>query len=734
MDRAPLRAPQRDAGGSRPHRRRQGPSVLGRRRLSRRLPLQRDREAPRIPRRLHDRGGRHPRPRRDRDRERLRLRPLRGARSPPRDGIARSRSPTGNVGSSGSLSPGARSSENPPVLTLVVRCQGERLEFPYPERSVCLGSAGTNEVVAPFSGVSRTHAALQPTNAGLHVTDAGSKNGLWHGGKRVAECWLRPGDVVQIGKAFLSVEDAETSDVEPALELPPVDEVRADRAETGGTESVEASSRTGSLKDSALGLIRELESLGREPDPSDPRLASLLGSAAAVLGLRYAVLFRQEKAGRVLAEAAAGDVPGADALGALVSRREAARPGPAGAGIRLERNPRTRRGLLVSLDPSRPAPAWRDDLLAHVASRLLGLPRPSAPPVAEDDALLSRLVLPEGMVVGESDCFRSLLAQVAATVRSRMDVLLLGETGTGKELIARTIHASGPSPDGPFVAINCAAIPSELLEAELFGVHGRVATGVDPRPGRLQQADGGTLFLDEVGELTDPLQAKLLRFLQEREVLPLGAPSPRKVVLRVVAASNRDLPALVREGRFRADLFFRLAGLQFHLPPLRDRRADIPHLVAAFVRNAAREERKPIRGVSRKALDLLLRHDWPGNVRELANDVRRAVLLCPAQGLLQADHFGRVRWEVERSEQARSTSAAPVATVPINATPEAPSTDLLPAAADLDLSLRSHVDSTEREAIIRALDAAGGNITRAARILGLSRPGLRAKRRRLGIP
>ena len=311
---------------------------------------------------------------------------------------------------------------------------------------------------------------------------------------------------------------------------------------------------------------------------------------------------------------------------------------------------------------ARPAP-WQTDLFGLVARKLiphLPMPAPLAPCAPSSD-----LVLPASMILGTSPAMGSLLAQIRATVRSKADVLLTGESGTGKELLARTIHNSGQHPDGPYIAINCAAIPSELLESELFGVQKGVATGVDSRPGRFVQADGGSIFLDEISELADNLQAKLLRVLQEREVLPLGAQSPRRISVRIISATNCDLDEHVRDRRFRADLFYRLRGLRFHVPPLRDRKEDLPELVIAFASVAATEAGKVIRGVSGKALDLLLEHDWPGNVRELQTDVNRAVLTCPDGGVLDPSDFGHVRWVVEeRRKQALARDEAPSPSAP----------------------------------------------------------------------
>jgi transcriptional regulator with PAS, ATPase and Fis domain len=367
---------------------------------------------------------------------------------------------------------------------------------------------------------------------------------------------------------------------------------------------------------------------------------------------------------------------------------------------------------LIALFGGVPAP-WQRDFFAYLGEKLLGAVSPPQP--QDSPGLPEDLPLPPGMVVGTSIAMRDLLAQLRATARSDLSVLLTGETGTGKELFARLIHESGTHSGGPFVAVNCAAIPAELLEAELFGIASRVATGVDPRPGLFVQANGGTLFLDEIGDMPERLQTKLLRALQEREVLPLGGTAPRKIDARIVAASNRDLRRLVGEGTFRADLYYRLRGLELRLPPLRERSEDLPPLILAFAARAAAKYGKRVHGVSEKALSVLLAYDWPGNVRELESEIERAVLLCPDGGTLQREHLGAL-------ERATGEPAA---------SPPPP-----PAGMDrpeLTGSLREQVEALEREAILRALAAAQGNKSKAAEQLGISRNGLGLKMDRLKI-
>lgn len=240
----------------------------------------------------------------------------------------------------------------------------------------------------------------------------------------------------------------------------------------------------------------------------------------------------------------------------------------------------------------------------------------------------------EREMIGESAQFKSVLELVKLVAPADCAVLVEGETGTGKELIARAIHSHSSRPDGPFVTLNCAAIPPGLLESELFGHERGAFTGAfSPRIGRLQSAHKGTLFLDEIGELPLDLQPKLLRALQEQEFEKLGSSQTIRVDVRIVAATNQDLTQMVSERRFRADLYYRLNVFPILLPPLRERIEDIPVLIRHFVGEFARRMNKPIDGVPQHIIDALCRHDWPGNIRELQNFIERAVLFTAGRQL-----------------------------------------------------------------------------------------------------
>jgi len=287
-------------------------------------------------------------------------------------------------------------------------------------------------------------------------------------------------------------------------------------------------------------------------------------------------------------------------------------------------------------------------------------------------------------------------------------VLILGESGSGKELVAQSIHDLGARADGPFIAINCGAIPDTLLENELFGsMRGAFTDARQDRRGALSRADGGTLFLDEIGDISPSFQVKLLRFLQDGIVTPLGAEKSHRVDVRVVAATHRDIKSLVAEGKFREDLYYRLAGYEIAVPPLRERQSDIPLLVEHFKQKVAKEmRRESVPGPTQSLLDVLTAHAWPGNVRELEQVVRRIVI----------DSGGLTDAEVAR-EDLRTIGVGRA---------------LQPAPGGPEEVMQS-LDEAERRHILAVLTATGGNQTQAAFILGIERKTLARKIKRFGI-
>ena len=310
-------------------------------------------------------------------------------------------------------------------------------------------------------------------------------------------------------------------------------------------------------------------------------------------------------------------------------------------------------------------------------------------------------------ILGRSPALREALAGAAKVAPTETTVLLTGESGTGKELVAQAIHHASPRAEGPYVAINCAALPETLVESELFGHEKGAFTGADKqKPGRFELASGGTLFLDEIAELSPPVQAKLLRVLQEHEFQRVGGTTTLRAEVRFITATNRDLQRVVEEGRFREDLFYRLNVFSIHLPPLRERGDDILLLANHFVRELGARIGRGEPGLSRDAQELLRSYAWPGNIRELTNAVERALILADG-GLLTAAHFGIVAAGASAGDGRGAHGS-----------------DQTPSGSLADL---------ERHTILAALERAKGNKTQAAAILGITRTQLYTRLRRFGL-
>jgi len=306
-------------------------------------------------------------------------------------------------------------------------------------------------------------------------------------------------------------------------------------------------------------------------------------------------------------------------------------------------------------------------------------------------------------IIGESTAMRQLFETVQQVAPSRATVLITGETGTGKELIAKAIHNISPRKNGAFIPVHAAALPSTLLESELFGHEKGAFTGaVERRIGRFELADGGTLFLDEVSELEPSIQVKLLRVLEERAFERVGGAKTLQVDVRLVAATNKDLKKLVSEGKFRDDLFYRLSVVTIDLPPLRERRDDIPLLVKAFLDEFGRENSKQVRELTPEALNVLLAYDWPGNVRELRNAIEQMVVLARAERLTVRDMPAVIRGSADLTK--------------INV-----------------VRAGMTVEEAERQLIVQALKETNGNRTKAAQKIGISRRTLHRKLKEFGL-
>ncbi|MBS2011548.1 MAG: sigma-54-dependent Fis family transcriptional regulator [Deltaproteobacteria bacterium] len=325
--------------------------------------------------------------------------------------------------------------------------------------------------------------------------------------------------------------------------------------------------------------------------------------------------------------------------------------------------------------------------------------------------------------VGESAPMREVFATIRKVAAGNSTVLVRGETGTGKELVARALHEASPRKDQPFVTVHCAALPETLLESELFGYERGAFTGATQRkPGRIELAHKGTLFLDEIGDVPKAMQVKLLRVLQERELERVGGTQTIRVDVRVVAATHRDLEAMIATGEFREDLFYRLAVVPLTIPPLRERQDDIARLVRHFVSELARSVPRPGARIDDDAVGLLAVQSWPGNVRQLQNFVERLVVLADDDVVRRAD----VEREIARSPSSKAREGHAPSGAPSD---QAPSS----SRPHDQLSLDARRKETEREALVRALAQAGNNRTRAARLLEVSRRTLYNKLREHGL-
>ncbi|KAF5044490.1 Regulatory protein AtoC [anaerobic digester metagenome] len=308
-------------------------------------------------------------------------------------------------------------------------------------------------------------------------------------------------------------------------------------------------------------------------------------------------------------------------------------------------------------------------------------------------------------LIGDSPAMRRVVELIEQVGPSEANVLILGESGTGKELAAQLLHEHSLRREGALVKVNCAALPETLLESELFGyVRGAFTGATQDKPGRFQLAAGGTLFLDEIGELPMTLQAKILRALQERIVEPLGGVTPVSVDVRFIAATNRDLPAMIAEGKFREDLYYRLNVLEIRIPPLRERTEDIPLLTDHLLAKLCRKNNRPVRSVSREFLDALTRHEWRGNVRELENVLERSLILC--------------RGDVLDVRDLPEHLLSPART---------------PATSSVTAPAENPLEAAERHALEETLRKYAGHRERTAQALGISRRTLQYRLKKYGL-
>jgi two-component system response regulator PilR (NtrC family) len=324
----------------------------------------------------------------------------------------------------------------------------------------------------------------------------------------------------------------------------------------------------------------------------------------------------------------------------------------------------------------------------------------------------SQIVFPPGLIPGKSQGMIDIYQRVHSLADSDVPVLLTGETGTGKEMLAHMLHLSGKRASGPFIAVNCAAIPSELLETELFGIGEKVATDVSQRKGKIALADRGTLFLDELGAFPIGLQAKILRAIEEKKVTRIGEHQPVAVDFRLISAMNEDPTDLINSGKLRQDLYHRVAASEISIPPLRERKDDIPLLLIGLMQQISKKERKPVAGISKQLFSLLCGYSYPGNVREMTNLLGSMIALAHPGEILDL-HLapGKLLQQGTKIEAEFETGLQ-----------------------EGSLDLRKKLDDLSRTLTMRALNLHDWNLTAAAKALGISRFGLRKMMKRLEIP
>jgi DNA-binding NtrC family response regulator len=566
-----------------------------------------------------------------------------------------------------------------------------------------VGSLHSNVVVLDVPEVSRVHAMIHVGPRGVMVEDLESKNGTYVNGTRVQNADLNPGDELGFGPLLLLLQETDAADGELAITL---DQSPFLESSDNIDETLSLDERNDGWCCRCILLLDEIIGpLLRQPHPAfSDALTSLLGQLKAGGGC----LTEWDGDGDPVVLAIAG-VSAERLFGAEVRAwfQQAASSRQIWASRWLEDHSLS--CLILSHGEHPPVGmVLTTDIHLHFGTvavlrnvlRVVAYRRDR--PLVENPSQsgsTGELTIPPSFVVGQSEVMKALYRQMRSVVLSRTPLVLIGETGVGKELLARILHDSSEVANGPFIPVNCAAIPSELLEAEMFGISEGVATGVSARQGKFQLADGGTLFLDEIGDMPADLQAKLLRVLEDGRVSQLGG---RIIQVRtwVITATNSNLHELVRKGTFRRDLYYRIAAFRLDVPPLRERAEDIPALIEHYLWMFTDELCKPVRGVTLAATRMLQAYRWPGNVRELRNEISRLVHACPPGQVIGSGLIS----EHVRAEAADATAGE--------------------TAAPASLRLKPALSRLEARLIREALAQTDGNRTRAAELLGISRNNL----------
>ena len=557
------------------------------------------------------------------------------------------------------------------MLQLVVQEEDRTLLFPLPDGEHIVGSGEDCALRVGHPTVSGHHAKLKVVGERCEVEDLGSRNGTSVAGAQIDEpTGLRPGDELAFGTQTATIESVAEEDLEAA--------VRFERKPRSEKESTGQWTTVAGARLDALVLDRLPEVLQALEEHQDD--VTVATRAAAALYETLPCIDIQ------------AEVPRAGVV--FSAKRTDAEPPETLTVEGVAATFRLGFAHKTLANAYRPAVESLARLLALRRGGRGSAPRrvdhPAPPPLPDPPT-----VDPEVARV---------YAEAARVAAGDISVLIRGESGTGKELLARYIHVASGRPQDSFVALNCAALPGELLESELFGIEAGVATGVSERPGKFELADGGTLFLDEIGDMAPATQARILRVLQEGEVYRVGGKQSRPARARILAATNRPLDALLESGDFRSDLYHRIADWAVEIPPLRRRRDDIPNLAAHFLQAAARERGIELDGISRSALDSLLAYPWPGNVRQLEREMGRVALFLDDGQMLQRGHL-QTAVRSHRAGAERGTTGG----------------------------LREKLEAVERREISRSLEQHQGNLSAVAQELGIARSTLYRRLKELGL-
>lgn len=585
------------------------------------------------------------------------------------------------------------------MFFLEARIEGRAVRWALRQGKQVLGRGPDCDLVLDDRSVSARHLELTLQEGAVEVRDLGSTNGTLLDGRRLEQFCVQPDSWFVAGRVLLAIREG--------LSLASLEHsaVKLDSTPEGVSLSATSSPEELALgppsgKGKGIGLEEVLGIL--EGADSQENLARKLLSFLARSGEARGALFAERIGNGWTIRAAWGEPP-PPALDAALDDDSAV---PGNESLFLYR-PESSGTQCLAAYPWNGKQAGETPL-ARLAGQLLGrvLPplastswREDQPPVSFQAEKISFLT--------ENQACQKILKEVDQFARAPLPLLLIGESGTGKELLARRLHAASSRRDGPFIAINCSAVPETLLESELFGIEKGVATGVNARTGLIVQASGGTLFLDEAGDLPLLLQPKLLRALEAGEVMPLGAPAPIPVDVRLVSATHRDLFVEVEKGAFRRDLLFRLAGAVIRIPPLHQRPEDILLLARFFAEEAAGSQGRVFQGIDLEAARHLLGYSWPGNVRELRQAMARAVALADGPIL----HAGLLPPEITRGEVSLKG-------------------DLY---LGLDGDWREARESFDRLYFSKLLQRCGGNLTEASRLAGLARSNLYRRLEELGL-